>query len=94
MSDEQAPPEVTDLGEIPATQPSPEDTATLSLRYVEGVPALVVNGATTVPETIIALDGSGTPVAAYTAGPVAKVSARTVNFHVQNAVEKLSVSNK
>jgi hypothetical protein len=38
MSDEQATPEVTDLGEIPATLIRPDDAATLSLRYVRECP--------------------------------------------------------
>ncbi|GAB2636427.1 hypothetical protein [Nocardia goodfellowii] len=75
MSDEQATPEVADLGEIPATLIRPDDAATLSLRYVEGVPTLVVTGGAAVPEIITAVDDSGTPVVQYTASPVTSARA-------------------
>jgi hypothetical protein len=60
---------LTDIGEIPATQPAPDLPGTLSLRYQDGVPMLVVNGGNAVPETLVVVDGTGTAVAAYTAGP-------------------------
>ncbi|MFI6170406.1 hypothetical protein ACIBCN_26740 [Nocardia sp. NPDC051052] len=76
MSDEQITPENTELGENPATEieikpEEPEEVAMLSLRYVDGVPTLVVSGGTVAPAAIIAVDSSGTPVALYTGGPVA-----------------------
>ena len=60
---------LTDIGEIPATQPVPDLPGTLSLRYQDGVPMLVVNGSNAVPETLVVVDGTGIAVAAYTAGP-------------------------
>ncbi|MFI5782433.1 hypothetical protein [Nocardia sp. NPDC051570] len=79
MSDEQATPEITDLGEIPATATTPETTGMLSIRYMDGVPVLVVTGGTA-PETITAVDGSGTPSALYTAGPIVGPGVRVSSF--------------
>ncbi|MFI6041832.1 hypothetical protein ACIA8C_09370 [Nocardia sp. NPDC051321] len=72
MSDEQVTPENTESSEIPATEIEikPENVAMLSLRYVDGVPTLVVSGGTVAPAAIMAVDSSGTPVALYTGGPV------------------------
>jgi hypothetical protein len=72
MSDEQVTPANAESSEIPATEIEikPGDVAMLSLRYVDGVPTLVVSGGTAVPAAITAVDDSGTPVALYTGGPV------------------------
>ncbi|QIS03976.1 hypothetical protein F5X71_18075 [Nocardia brasiliensis] len=71
MSDE-ANRENTESSENPATEIEiePEQVAMLSLRYVDGVPTLVVSGGTLAPAAITAVDSSGTPVAMYTGGPV------------------------
>jgi hypothetical protein len=60
--------EATDLGFIPATEVKPEDIGALSLRYVDGVPVVVVSGGQGVPQTVAIVDESGAPVAAYSAG--------------------------
>jgi hypothetical protein len=72
-------PEVTDLGAIPGTEGGPAapnlvgvpvteikpDVGMLSLRYVDGVPQLVVSGGTTIPASLTVVDTLGTPVAKY-----------------------------
>ncbi|MFJ1795553.1 hypothetical protein [Kitasatospora griseola] len=84
MSDQQdTTPEITDLGAIPGTETDteridlktipmtevkPEDVGTLSLRYVDGVPVLVVSGGKAIPVSLGVVNESGNPVAAYTAG--------------------------
>ncbi|WP_406399717.1 hypothetical protein OH805_11660 [Streptomyces sp. NBC_00879] len=72
MSDEQATPQATELPIIPAAEVNPEDVGTLSLRYVDGVPQLVVSGGTVVPTGLTVLDSSGNVVALYTAGAAPK----------------------
>jgi hypothetical protein len=72
MSDEQATPEVTDLGLIPATEVNPDDVGTLSLTYTDGVPVLTLTGGTVAPAAIAVIDDSGNTVAAYTAAAVAQ----------------------
>ncbi|MEU9033059.1 hypothetical protein AB0D46_37285 [Streptomyces sp. NPDC048383] len=44
MSDITPAPEVTDLGLIPSSEVKPDDVGALSVRYVDGVPVLVVTG--------------------------------------------------
>ena len=53
-----------------ATEVKPEDVGTLSLRYVDGVPQLVVSGGTVLPARLTVVDASGKAVGAYTAGPL------------------------
>ncbi|MFJ1795554.1 hypothetical protein [Kitasatospora griseola] len=62
--------EITDLGLIPNGEVNPEDVGALSLRYVDGVPQLVISGGTVIPAALRIVDQSGTPVATYTAGPL------------------------
>ncbi|MFI7240266.1 hypothetical protein [Streptomyces cyaneofuscatus] len=79
--------EVTDVGEIPSTVISsettdvpliseseikPEDIGSLSLRYADGVPVLVVSGGTVIPAGLTVVDASGDVVGAYSAEPVRK----------------------
>lgn len=56
------------LGMIPATQAKPEITI-LSLRYMDGLPQLVVHGQTSLPNRLDAVDASGTVVATYAVSP-------------------------
>ncbi len=63
------------LGQIPSTEVKPEDMGMLSLRYVDGVPQLVVSGGTALPAILTVVDASGKAVGAYTAGPVARARA-------------------
>ncbi|MFI6045268.1 hypothetical protein ACIA8C_26805 [Nocardia sp. NPDC051321] len=82
MSETTSEPEVADLGaipgtegsgeaivltEIPRTEITPENLATLSLHYIDGVATLVVSGGTAVPEVLPVVDGTGSVVATYTA---------------------------
>ncbi|MFB7860601.1 hypothetical protein [Streptomyces sp. NPDC056069] len=53
---------------IPADQVKPEDIGTLSLRYVDGAPQLVVSGGKYLPAGLAVVDASGSAVATYTAG--------------------------
>lgn len=77
MSDEQAtPPQIIDVTPVPASEVKPEDVATLSLRYVDGVPVLVVSGGNAVQASLAVVNESGEPIAAYTAGPAANATAR------------------
>ncbi|MCM2425095.1 hypothetical protein [Streptomyces sp. RKAG337] len=69
MSDITPEPEMTDLGLIPSSEAKPEAVGTLSVRYVDGAPVLVVTAGTVMPATITVVDAAGIPVAAYTAGP-------------------------
>ncbi|UQX04745.1 hypothetical protein [Streptomyces sp. RerS4] len=50
-----------------ASEVTPEDIGTLSLRYVAGQPQLVVSGGTLIPAALPVIDGAGNTVAAYTA---------------------------
>ncbi|MEU3048811.1 hypothetical protein ABZ705_20270 [Streptomyces sp. NPDC006984] len=67
--------EITDLGAIPGTegtterpdlipaaQVEPADVGALSLRYVGGVPQLVVSGGRAIPAVLAVVDESGVPV--------------------------------
>lgn len=73
MSDEQAnTAETVPLGEIAATEVNPEDVGTLSLRYVDGVPVLVVSGGMVIPASLTVVNESGSPVANYAAGPASE----------------------
>lgn len=85
MSEEKPPFELIDVSEV-----KPEDVGTLSLRYVDGTPILVVSGGKAVPTSLMVVDGSGTTVAAYTAGPPpekVKLSARNTDSEVAAARE-------
>ncbi|WP_406507157.1 hypothetical protein [Streptomyces sp. NBC_00212] len=77
VDDKQATAEVTDLGLIPATEIKPEDVGTLSLRYTDGVPVLVVSGGTVTPAAIRVVDGTGKTVGNYAAAPMPVLSARS-----------------
>ncbi|MEU9006475.1 hypothetical protein [Streptomyces sp. NPDC048551] len=62
----------------PGDQVKPEDIGTLSIEYRDGVPVVVVSGGTYIPAGLKAVDGSGNPVAAYTAGPIAAATSRSM----------------
>ncbi|MFF4104376.1 hypothetical protein [Streptomyces sp. NPDC001903] len=62
--------QVADAALIPADQVKPEDIGTLSLRYVDGVPQLVVSSGTAIPAGLTVVDAAGNAVAAYTAAPL------------------------
>ncbi|GHD36111.1 hypothetical protein GCM10010317_000020 [Streptomyces mirabilis] len=73
MSDEQVnTAETVPLGEIPAAEVNPEDVGTLSLRYVDGVPVLVVSGGSIIPASLTVVNESGSPIANYAAGPASE----------------------
>ncbi|MFE7267807.1 hypothetical protein ACFU9B_38300 [Streptomyces sp. NPDC057592] len=78
-SQEQGTSEVTALGLIPATEVKPEDAGLLSLRYVDGVPQLVVSGGTVIPTGLTVVDASGNAVAEYTGGPASTTSTQTAS---------------
>ncbi|MFF2964876.1 hypothetical protein ACFVT1_39785 [Streptomyces sp. NPDC057963] len=78
-SEEQGASEVTDLGLIPATEVKPEDAGLLSLRYVDGVPQLVVSGGTVIPTGLTVVDASGNAVAEYTGGPASSTGTQTAS---------------
>jgi hypothetical protein len=65
-------PEAADVGLIPASEIKSEDVGTLSLRYVDGVPVLVVSGGRAVPASLTVVNESGSPVANYAAGPASE----------------------
>lgn len=69
-------PESPDLSAVPVTEIKPEDIGSLSLRYVDGVPQLVVSGGTAIPAGLTVVDGAGNVVAAYAAGPAVQATAR------------------
>ncbi|MEU1107297.1 hypothetical protein ABZ408_41215 [Streptomyces tibetensis] len=69
MSDIAPESEVTTAEIIPATEVRIEEMATLSLRYVDGVPQLVASGGTVTPAGLTVVDATGITVATYTAGP-------------------------
>ncbi|MFF4331135.1 hypothetical protein ACFYZT_32100 [Streptomyces sp. NPDC001591] len=62
-------PEAAEPALIPAEGVNPEDIGTLSLRYVDGQPVIVVSGGTYIPAGLKVVDGSGTLGAIYTASP-------------------------
>ncbi|MFF5488724.1 hypothetical protein [Streptomyces virginiae] len=66
---ETGPTSVTDLGLIPVTEVKPEEVGSLSLRYTDGTPVLVVTGGAVIPATVAIVDGSGNTVGAYTVAP-------------------------
>ncbi|MFH8574097.1 hypothetical protein [Streptomyces sp. NPDC017993] len=65
MSEEKAPFEIIDVSEG-----KPEEVGTLSLRYVDGTPVLVISGGTVIPAGFTVVDDSGKPVAACAVGPI------------------------
>ncbi|MBT2384439.1 hypothetical protein [Streptomyces sp. ISL-11] len=75
MPEEKQPFEIIDVSE-----PKPEDVGTLSLRYVDGVPTLVVSGGEAVPVSLTVVNDSGAPVAAYVAGPAVKARSMSVDL--------------
>lgn len=81
MSDEQPPElQITDVTTVPASEVKPEDVGTLSLRYVDGAPVLVITGGHLAPSAIPAVNESGDVVATFTAGPAVKTEARVSNI--------------
>lgn len=60
-------PEATEPALISADQVNPEDFGTLSIRYMDGVPVIVVSGGTVIPGGIAVVDESGNAVAGYAA---------------------------
>ncbi|MEU4350490.1 hypothetical protein [Streptomyces sp. NPDC023838] len=88
MSDEQyTPPEIIDVTPVPASEVNPEDVGTLSLRYVDGQPVLVISGGTAFPAGITLVDGSGNAVAAYTAGPLAQARTGSAELLMASAIQ-------
>lgn len=68
---------------IDVTQANPEDVGTLSLRYVDGTPVLVVSGGTIVPADLTVVDASGDAVGAYThtrQGPSPRPAPQTFKY--------------
>ncbi|MFE9368153.1 hypothetical protein ACFYNN_36585 [Streptomyces sp. NPDC006978] len=75
MPEQEAPFEVIDVSEV-----KPEDVGTLSLRYVDGAPQLVLTGGTVFPTTLQLVNGSGNVLGAYTANPAQpETRARSAN---------------
>ncbi|GAB7186793.1 hypothetical protein ATKI12_6624 [Kitasatospora sp. Ki12] len=66
----QGKPVTTEPTLVPASEVKPEDLGSLSLRYVDGQPQLVVSGGTFIPAGLTVVNDSGTPVAAYAASPL------------------------
>ncbi|MFD4926178.1 hypothetical protein ACFWNE_33380 [Streptomyces goshikiensis] len=71
-----------ELTVIPASEVKPEDMGALSLRYVDGVPQLVVSGGTVIPAGLTVVDGAGNAVASYTADSSGNALAKTLQFVV------------
>ncbi|MFB7107256.1 hypothetical protein [Streptomyces hydrogenans] len=69
MANEKEAPERLDLTQFSADGAKSEDMGMLSLRYVDGTPALVLSDGMLVPSEITVVDSSGSPVAMYSAGP-------------------------
>ncbi|MVU77097.1 hypothetical protein GPX89_07530 [Nocardia sp. ET3-3] len=63
--DPSATPEAAAVDVIPADEVKAEDVGALSLRYVNGVPSLVVSGGAVIPTALAVVDPQGTEVAAY-----------------------------
>ena len=78
MPDGQAAPEATEVPIIPPSDVKPEDVGTLSLRYVDGVPTVVITGGTAIPQSLAATDGAGNLIATYTATPAIAARSLTV----------------
>ncbi|MFD9357271.1 hypothetical protein [Streptomyces sp. NPDC060031] len=64
---QRTPPEGSGLTIIPAVEVKPEEVGPLSLRYVDGVPQLVISGGTVPPTGWQWVDGDGNVLAAYIA---------------------------
>lgn len=65
--------EGSDVVEESGAEPAVK-AGTLSVVYADGLdcpPRLVLSGTPGVPETLLVVDSAGTPLAQYTAGPVA-----------------------
>ncbi|MGW0251966.1 hypothetical protein ACWDYH_35590 [Nocardia goodfellowii] len=67
MTESQAEPEGTRLVTIPATEVKPQDIGSLSVRYTDGVPELVLTSGNFAPQSIPITDGAGRLLATYTA---------------------------
>ncbi|WP_328788782.1 hypothetical protein [Streptomyces sp. NBC_00273] len=88
------PPQEGGLTIIPAGETKPEDLGTLSLRYVDGVPMLVVNGGTAVPAGLTVVDGAGNTVTTYVTSAPPQMGTRglaTPGVYVEE-IEGLSLS--
>ncbi|MFF4104364.1 hypothetical protein [Streptomyces sp. NPDC001903] len=83
--------ESTDANLIPASEVKPEDVGMLSLRYVNRVPVLVVNGGRFMPARLTAVDATGRPIAAFTAGQHLTASTRMNAVARMAPVEMLSM---
>lgn len=70
--------------EAPETEVKPEDVGMLAIRYVDGVPQITVSGGTAIPEGMAVVDGQGTPVAFYQAGPPPAKPASRNTYPVAN----------
>ncbi|MGW8782595.1 hypothetical protein ACWGNM_31655 [Streptomyces sp. NPDC055796] len=77
-------PEATEPKLIPADQVKPEDIGTLSLRYIDGAPVLVVSGGTVIPVELAVVDPSGNAVGAarVSPGPTARLNGTSVKVPV------------
>lgn len=69
MIDKAKNPEVSELALIPANEAAPKDVGTLSVRYQEGVPVLVLTGGKLSPAQLTVTDASGKTIGAFSAQP-------------------------
>ncbi|MEU4730740.1 hypothetical protein [Streptomyces sp. NPDC023588] len=79
-------PTTPNLDGVPVTEVKPEDMGTLSLRYVDGLPQLVVSGGKALPAGLMVVDESGAAVANYTASPGSAPQSRMVINHNMRAI--------
>ncbi|MCX5077938.1 hypothetical protein ACWGCI_16215 [Streptomyces sp. NPDC054949] len=86
--EEAAPFEIIDVTEV-----KPEDVGTLSLRYVDGTPVLVVSGGTAFPAGITLVDGSGNAVAVYTAGPLTQTRTGSIDLLMAGSIQTAIVGS-
>jgi hypothetical protein len=83
MPEEQAPFEIIDVSEV-----KPGDVGTLSLRYVEGLPVLVVSGGTAIPAQLTVVDGSGNLIAVCETRPASEVAPQAKLISVMQNVSQ------
>ncbi|MFB7082556.1 hypothetical protein [Streptomyces sp. NPDC056308] len=58
-------PAAAEAAPIPADQVKPEDIGKLAIEYRDGQPVIVVSGGKYIPETLAAVDTSGSAVSTY-----------------------------
>ncbi|WP_123985579.1 hypothetical protein [Streptomyces alfalfae] len=83
-------PEATEPALVPAGQVKSEEIGALSVEYRDGQPVIVVSGGTYLPARLTVVDGGGSPVAAYEAGPITTTRLLSITIGDQDVTDSAS----